>query len=90
MADLVGAHVTLTGLTEKPELNGRRGKVFSFSAVRGRVGVAIEGMEPFQLELIMFLPVAAYLAYIELGVPGLLVELAIFLPVVAYLTWIGS
>ena len=35
MADLVGAHVTLTGLVARAELNGRRGVVLSYSAERG-------------------------------------------------------
>lgn len=50
MADLVGAHVTLAGLNARPDLNGRRGMVLSYSAERGRVGVKIEG-EPKPLSL---------------------------------------
>ena len=49
MADLVGAHVTLTGLVARAD-NGRRGVVLSYSAERGRVGVKIEG-EPKPLSL---------------------------------------
>jgi hypothetical protein len=50
MADLVGAHVTLTGLVARADLNGRRGVVLSYSAERGRVSVQIEG-EPKPLSL---------------------------------------
>ena len=50
MADLIGAHVTLQDLKARPELNGRRGRVLSFSADTGRAGVNVEG-EPKPLSL---------------------------------------
>ena len=38
---LLGAHVTITGLKAKPELNGTRGRVMSFDHKAGRAGVKV-------------------------------------------------
>ena len=50
MSNLVGTRVKLHGLSSRPELNGRQGKVLSFDAERGRAHVAVH-MEPKPLSL---------------------------------------
>ena len=42
---LVGMRVTLTGLSAKPELNGRSGRVVEFVEAKGRCAVQLDGMK---------------------------------------------
>jgi len=46
----LGTVVRLTGLQSKPELNGQRGRVIGWDAVKGRLNVAIRGGKTLQVK----------------------------------------